>query len=311
MSLPGRLLYLAWHKPRAEIRESLAAGGPIEQWRTWRGRTAMERAAASLPVLPDFGGRPLELHLLTGQRFWYQTAFCLWSFARAAGRDLAPVILDDGSLTLAQADSLRRLFPRATLVSRTEIAARLDTHLPRARFPSLRARGDEFPLLGKLTHPHVGSRGWKLLIDSDLLFFHRPALLIDWLETPSLPLRATDIQNAYGYSLDLLAGLAGQPVPELVNTGLLGLRSEEIDWERMEHWCRTLIERHGTHYYQEQAFVALLLAGRPHVTAPISDYVTLPRPPEATACRAVMHHYVADSKQWYFRHNWRRLLAPS
>lgn len=312
MSLSGRLLYLAWHKPRAELRQCLADGGPLEQWRTWRGRTAMEHAAATLPPPPPCGGAPLALHLLTGDRFWYQTAFCLWTFARQSRRDLAPVILDDGSLQSHQADVLRAIFSAARIVSHTELAARLDAHLPRARFPSLRSRGDDFPLLSKLTAPHAGQTGWKLLIDSDLLFFRRPALLLDWLDAPAQPLRATDIQNAYGYPLPLLGELAGRPVPELVNTGLLGLRSEEIDWEKMEYWCRTLIERQGTHYYQEQALVALLLAGRPNVTAPPADYVTLPRPPEAQECRAVMHHYVAGSKRWYFRANWRRVLrAPA
>lgn len=309
MISPGRLLYLLWHKPRAGLRQCVADGGPLEQWRTYRGRVAMERAAAALPLLPVFGGPPLELHVLTGGRFWYQTAFCLWTFARESQRDLAPVILDDGSLQPDQAAALRRLFPRAGLVSPATSTARLETHLPRSHFPSLRERLDHFPLLKKLTAPHVGQTGWKLLIDSDLLFFHRPGLLLDWLGRPTAPLHATDIQNAYGYPLSLLAELAGQPVPELVNTGLLGLRSEEIDWEKMEYWCRTLIERQGTHYYQEQALVALLLAGRPHVVAPIADYVTLPRPPEAVDCQAVMHHYVADSKRWYFRHNWRRALA--
>jgi hypothetical protein len=306
---PGRLLYLLWHKPRAEVRQSLTEGGPLEQWRTWRGRIAMERAAWTLPVPAPGDGRPLVLHLLTGRRFWFQTAFCLWTFAHTSRRNLAPVIIDDGSLETGQADALRRLFPAAKIRSNAENTARLDDHLPRARFPVLRARIDTYPLLRKLTDPHVGQTGWKLLIDSDLLFFRRPALLVDWLDAPTQPLRAADIQNAYGYPLPLLAALAGRPVPECVNTGLIGLRSEEIDWEKQEYWCRTLIERQGTHYYQEQALVALLLAGRPHLTAPAADYVTLPRPPEATDCRAVMHHYVADSKRWYFRRNWQRVLS--
>lgn len=311
MITPGRLLYLLWHLPRAELRQSLAAGGPLEQWRTYRGRLAMEQAAWTLPPPPACGGRPLVLHLLTGRRFWYQTAFCLWSFARQSRRDLAPVIIDDGSLAADQAAGLQRIFPAATIRSNAENTGRLDTHLPRARFPALRTRIDEYPLLRKLTDPHVGATGWKLLLDSDLLFFHHPGLLLEWLDAPARPLRATDVQTAYGYPLALLAELAGQPVPELVNTGLIGLRSEEIDWDKVEYWCCTLIERQGTHYYQEQALVALLLAGRPHVIAPICDYVTLPRPPEAGDCRAVMHHYVAESKRWYFRHNWSRALAAA
>lgn len=306
---PGRLLYLLWHQPLAGLRQCVADGGPLEQRKDRSGRVAMELAARTLPPPPAAGGPPLVVHVLTGHRFWYQTAFCLWSFARQAQRPIAPVIIDDGSLAPAQAGWLQRIFPAATVRSDAENTARLDAHLPRARFPALRARVDGFPLLRKLTDPHVGATGWKLLIDSDLLFFRRPALLLDWLDQPAVPLRATDIQNAYGYPLPLLAELAGQPVPERVNTGLLGLRSEEIDWARMEYWCRTLIERQGTHYYQEQALVALLLAGRAQVAAPLADYVTLPRPPEADECRAVMHHYVAESKRWYFRHNWRRVLA--
>lgn len=311
MITPGRILYLLWHKPRAELRQCIADGGPRQQWLTYRGRTAMAQAAWQLSPPPACGGPALELHLLTGRRFWYQTAFCLWTFARQAQRDLAPVIHDDGTLEPRHTDALRRIFPHAKVIPQAENSARLDHHLPRHRFPALRSRGDEYPLLQKLTAPHVGHTGWKLLIDSDLLFFHRPELLLEWLEAPARPLRAMDIQNAYGYPLDLLNELAGQPVPERVNTGLIGLRSEELDWERLEYWCRTLVARQGTHYYQEQALVALLLAGRAHVIAPAADYVTLPRPPEAQECRAVMHHYVADSKRWYFRTNWRRVLADA
>src|SRR5665213_3999033 len=98
----GRVLYYGWHWPRGEIAISARAGGPIEQWRTACGRAAMRRAAGSLPPLVS-PGPPIELHLLTGRRFWYQTAFCLWSFARQAGRPVAPVVYNDGSLTAAQA----------------------------------------------------------------------------------------------------------------------------------------------------------------------------------------------------------------
>lgn len=307
----GRLAYQLYHRPIGLATESLRAGGPLEQWRTERGRRAMEAAAHTLPPLPAArpGESPVELHLMTGRRFWYQTAFCLWTFGRQARRPLAPVILDDGSLSSEWRAALARIAPGARFVGVEETVARLDASLPAARFPSLRERWRNFPLLRKLTDVHVGQRGWKLFIDSDLLFFHEPKLLLDWLDRPTRPLRATDVQNAYGYPLELLAEIAGQPVPELVNTGLCGLRSEEIDWERMETWCRTLIERGGTQYYQEQALVALLLTGRDCAVAPIDDYVTLPQPPEVHECRAVMHHYVAGSKKWYFRQNWARVLA--
>lgn len=308
----GRLVYLLLHRPLGAVRASLREGGPLEQWRTERGRRAMEAAAYGLAPIPagDAGKPPLELHFLTGRRFWYQTAFCLWTFAHHSRRRLAPTIYDDGTLAAEFRAALARIVPTARFVSIAETADRLDTHLPVARFPALRERWQHYPNIRKLTDVHVGATGWKLVIDSDLLFFRRPDLLIGWIDQPAQPLHAVDIETSYGYTRTLLDSLAGAPVADRVNVGLCGLRSEEIDWEKMEYWCRTLIERAGTHYYLEQALVALLLAGRTCTVAPRGDYVTLPESPEVQTCRAVMHHYVAGSKRWYFQKCWRLALQP-
>jgi hypothetical protein len=126
---------------------------------------------------------------------------------------------------------------------------------------------------------------------------------------PSTPLHAIDVANAYGYSDALLSSLCQAPLSQRLNVGLCGLRSDELDWDKIEYFCRTLIETERTNYYLEQALVALLLAGRECTRTPEKDYVTLPVLPEAEACRAVMHHYVADSKRWYFQHNWRHCLS--
>jgi len=304
---PGQFLLRFYHTPLGRLRDCIREGGPLEQRRTERGRREMELAARALPVPAEAGGAPVELHLLTGKRFWYQTAFCLWSFARHAGRPLAPIIYDDGTLTAEYQAPLSRLFPRIRFVTRAETIARLDAHLPAGRYPALRERWLNYPNIRKLTDPHAGATGWKLVIDSDLLFFRRPDFLLDWLDAPDRPLHAVDCETSYGYSRPLMNELAGAPVADLVNVGLTGLVGGELDWERLEHWCATLIERERTSYYLEQALIAMLVAGRGCAIAPANDYVTLPRPPEARECRAVMHHYVAHSKRWYFQHNWRCL----
>jgi hypothetical protein len=305
VSIAGQLAYQLLHRPLGYVRTVAEAGGPLEVWRTERGRAAMEATAQLLSVPAPATGAPVELHFLTGRRYWYQTAFCLWSFARHAARPLTPVIYDDGSLTEEFRAPLRRLFPHSRFLTETDITARLDAALPAARFPTLRTRRVGFPLLRKITDLHAGLTGWKLFLDSDLLFFREPRFLLDWHDAPSNPLRGEDIENAYGYPLALLDELAGQRVSERVNTGTLGLRSEDIDWDRLESWCRELQARAGTHYYQEQALVALHLAGRDCAVPPPVDHVLFPRPPESVECRAVMHHYVAGSKSAYFRHCWR------
>ena len=309
----GKLALHLFHNPVDRMRDSLREGGPFQQRRTELARREMEKAAAHLPPLrpADATVAPLSPHLLTGCRHWFQTAFCLWSFASQAQRPLAPVIHDDGTLTPEQIDTLKRLFPLARLVSAEEARGRLDEFLPTTRFPALRERWLHYPHIRKLTDIHAGSAGWKLVMDSDLLFFRHPRLLVQWLEHPELPLHAVDIQSSYGYSRPLLDSLAGTPIAERVNVGLCGLDSSAIDWDKLEYWCRALLAKEGTNYYLEQALVALLVAGRECTVAPAAQYVTLPRMPEALRCAAVMHHYVAESRRWYYQRNWSRVLLST
>ncbi|MCC5022265.1 MAG: hypothetical protein J6386_05445 [Candidatus Synoicihabitans palmerolidicus] len=160
--------------------------------------------------------------------------------------------------------------------------------------------------------PHLGSKGWKLVIDSDLLFFKRPHLLIDWSAQPRAPLHAIDVHTSYGYSGTLLSKLAGQSLEKKVNVGLCGLKSDDFNWDKLKYRCAELITREKTNYYLEQALVAMLVAGQSCSIAPANDYVTLPQLPEALECGAVMHHYVAESKRWYVQRDWRRFTdVPS
>jgi len=308
----GRALYAVYHAPAGRLRSVVKAGGPWQMRRTARGRKEMEEAARRLspPAVPG-GAAPIPVHVLTGRHFWYQTAFCLHTLSTAAGRPVHPVLYDDGSLAPEDAAALARLFPAARPVTRAETEARLDALLPRERYPALRDRWERYPNIRKLVDPHLGSRGWRLVIDSDMLFFREPAFLTGWCDSPTAPLHAVDVEDSYGYTRALLDRLAGAPVADFVNVGLCGLDSGALDWPRIEAWCRALAEREGWSYYLEQALVAMLLAGRTCAVAPAADYVTLPRPPEALECRAVMHHYVAESKRWYFQSNWRRAFAPT
>ncbi len=306
----GRLLYLLWHKPRAELARSRREGGPLHQFKNWRGRVAMAGAAAQLPPRPaPLAGAP-EVCFLTGRRFWYQTAFCCWSLCEQAGREFAPVFLDDGTFDATLRAECRRLFPGARVLGVADSEATLDAQLPTSKYPALRGQRRTYLHLRKLTDAHAGHRGWRLVLDSDMLFFRRPDALLAWLEAPAQPVHMLDVHDAYGYPSTTLAALAGRPVPEKLNVGICGLRSESIDWDHLEFWCQQLLARHGTSYYLEQALVALLLAGEPTVRLPASDYQLMPGENECRAPTAVMHHYVAESKRGYFRHAWRHVLNP-
>jgi len=75
MSLPGKLLYHLWYRPYGYTRDLIKDGGPRQRRLTALGRQEMEAAAYTLAPPPSGRGNPVELHFLTGKKYWYQTAF--------------------------------------------------------------------------------------------------------------------------------------------------------------------------------------------------------------------------------------------
>src|SRR4051812_8709452 len=85
---PGRVVYLTYHRPLAWLAQSRREGGPWQQWLTRRGQRQMIEAAATLPPRAAADATAPEVVFLTGERFWFQTAFCLWSLNQHAGRPI-------------------------------------------------------------------------------------------------------------------------------------------------------------------------------------------------------------------------------
>ena len=229
----GRAAYWLWHAPVGALKTSFAAGGPIEQWRDRQAHAAMRAAAARLAPqqLPPADPAWPEVHFLTGGKFWDQTTLCLYTLQAHARHAFHSVVHDDGTLTPAVVRNLQRIFPQMVVCLRGEDEARASAALPTDRFPTLQAeRHHPYPNMLKLTDVHSGRHGWKLVLDSDMLFFRRPDFLLDWLRAPDRPLHMTDVQDSYGYPRALLDSLAGKPVPSHLNVGMCGLCNDEFDW---------------------------------------------------------------------------------
>lgn len=307
MIRPGRILYKLWYEPLGKIQRCIAEGGPWEQRKTRLAQQEMIRAAAALPPSPaPAPGQPtVQLWFLTGARYWYQSAFCLRSFETTSGLATIPVFVDDGSLVGETAATLRRIFPAAIIRAKVECDRAVTAALPPARFPALHERRNNYVHLRKLLDVHAGNTGWHLVLDSDMLFFRRPDAVVDWLARPTQPLIMRDVDTCYGYSRELMQRIAGVPIPERINVGLTGLRSESIDWERLEHWCARLVAEAGTSYFLEQALIAMLVAHQPPHVVSAEDYVLIPSESECRQPTAVLHHYVMASKIGYYRYAWR------
>jgi hypothetical protein len=304
----GAIAYKLYYAPKGFL-EKISHQGSINIAIDYWSRRQMEAAADKLPTLTVNTSAPsLDIYFLSGRKFWYQTCFCAYSMQQNTNLILRPIIYDDGSLNQQYQNKIKRIFPHAKIILLSEVEERLEQYLPQSKFPYLRERRLNYPNLKKLTDIHIGSQGWKLVLDSDMLFFHPPDLLIKWLKLPQQPCHMVDVETCYGYSQPFMASLAQAEIPEQLNVGICGLKSEDIDWEKLEYWCKTMIEQHGTHYYQEQALIAMLMSGQPCAVAPATDYIVLPNKAEVMEPKAVLHHYVSDSKSWYFRYAWKHIL---
>ncbi len=180
----GEIAYRFYYAPKGFI-QICARKGVVNMAQDFWLRKQMEQAAYQLPtyqiptyqiptVAPASMEQPLDVYFLTGKYFWYQTCFCAYSLAQQSDRPIRPVIYDDGSLTKTYQDAIYRIFPRAKIILKPDIDINVDRYLPRSQFPYLRERRDNYPNIRKLTDIHLGSQGWRLVLDSDMLFFRPP-----------------------------------------------------------------------------------------------------------------------------------------
>ncbi len=306
-TLAGKLLYKLYYNPRRKIYNVLQKGIGISLLES-REEAKMKKCALALncSLIPE---HDTTLHFLSGADFWHQTLFCAYSFLHYSQYAAKICIWDDGSLTDTQKSTLRAFYSGVEIREEEEIEARLNKHLPFEKYPYLRQRRKLYPHLRKLTDIHCSESGWQLVLDSDMLFHRKPEALLAWMKNPEFPCYMIDSETSYGYDHEFLESCIEKPLLKKVNVGITGLCSDHIDWDLLEHWCRKMIEERGTQYTQEQALIALYLSTSDNSYAlPAKEYLVLPDEKETRAPKATLHHYVAESKSWYFRYGWQHII---
>lgn len=280
---------------------------PWRERRMKEQREAMIEAAWKLPSFPGWKSRasPEDVHFLSGEKYWHETAFCFWTLCRFSPRPLRIVIHDDGTFTKQSLSHLRNLFPHVQFHPAKVIERRLDEHLPQDAFPTLREWRIRQPLLRKITDLHAGSSGKKMLLDSDMIFYRQPKFLLEWLRSGNRPLYMVDVKNAYGFSHELRSSLVQKPIHDRINIGIFGLNSEKIDFPQLEIWLTSLLEYEPAPYNMTQGITSMMLAGVDCQVAPKDEYIVLPPREEVENPEATLHHFVAESREWYYEWGWK------
>ena len=294
-----------YRHPRSVLKNYGRFGGYFQYRQMLQGQKDMAGASLKLPPVqshPD----GLPIHFLTGKNYLYQTLFCITSLTKASSEYLKFVLVDDGSFDDFLLERIKKQLPGSTIITKEIIDRNLNAALPQQQNPNLHAKREVYPHLKKLTDVHtIPGDDWKIVLDSDMLFWKEPVELLNWLKAPNRPLHMIDCVESYGYSIGLMERLSGTTIPSLLNVGAIGLKSASINWANLDNWIKTLEEQEGASYYLEQALTAMLI-GNDRVSLDKAKYIV--NPTRLNNPTDVLHHYVDLSKKLYYQQAWRQFI---
>ncbi len=234
---------------------------------------------------------------------------CLMAICSAKALNLAAdvalpwVFHDDGTLTRRDKERIRLHFPGCRLVERAESDARYqEANSVYAELGKLRQK---YVLLVKLLDVYLfSSQSGILFVDSDVLFFTRPAFLLDRLNESQGPCYFNrDVASVYVAPVETILGMTGVQIQERLNSGLFILNRDDISLEKAAKVLSQLdfsLRDDWTFYYGhmiEQTVVATLASasegGAQYL--PSGYDVSVEKPVADAICK----HYVGVIREQY------------
>jgi hypothetical protein len=319
MSALGKLVYKLYYEPKNKRAYIKKFGGRQNYLAMVAAEQEMKAYALNELVIDANLNKTkkFKINFLTGDKFIHQTLFCTYSFFRFLDHreknDFSVNYYSDGTLSAELIAVLNRRFPGIRIIDADEIESVLTEHLPKSVYPYLNKNVQLFPLFKKLIYPNLNNTGMLTFFDSDMLFIARPSEYIDWLyEKETNPCAAfciQDTQRSYGYTNAEILRVWPKAIRQDINSGMYALHSNNIDWGLIETLAKQFELNYGPHYYMEQLITAIMLERSTDLfTAPKSEYVVFPSIEQVRKQTGTLHHYVNESKEYYFKESWKKQI---
>jgi hypothetical protein len=302
-----QLINVLYRYPKEKIKQIKRFGGIAEYHKMKLGRKKMEAASYRLKPVESFE-EGFPIYFLTGKKYLYQTLFCITSLVKTCNAKFKFILVDDGSFDKDLITRITIQLPKSIIITSKEISSNLHYYLPKNIYPTIHKKREIYPHLKKLTDIHtLLSDEWKLVLDSDMLFWSEPIALINWFTHQDNFIFMSDCGEAYGYPRPVLELICGHEIPEKINVGVAGMHSCSIDWHKIETWIKELEKNHGASYYLEQALTAMIVSNKPIKILPDENYVVGPQALHSQSS-LILSHYVDLSKKRYFTSEWKKFI---
>lgn len=319
MSVLGKLIYQLYYQPKGKRAIIKKFGGSRNYSQMLKAEQAMKVYALNdLKIDADLSPQgKFKINFLTGDRFIHQTLFCTYSFFKYLEQyeaaDFSVNYYDDGTLGAGLTAALKKRAPQVRVITSGETERIIAEHLPQSKYPYLNKNVRMFPLFKKLIYPNLGNEGLLTFFDSDMLFLDRPVEFLDWLfavgTNTDKAFCIQDVQRSYGYTDAEILRLWPKAIHHDINSGMYTLHSKNMDWEFIEELAKQLEQHYGPHYYMEQLITAILLERSGDLmAAPKSKYIVFPSYEQIQHQTGTLHHYVNESKEYYFKEGWKRQI---
>jgi hypothetical protein len=194
--------------------------------------TVRSRILETKPIAQTLD-RTCEIHVLTCAKDWLNLMWTLKTFYHYSNRHYALCIHDDGTLTQSDRATFQHHFPDARIIDRpsadTRVLAELANH---PRCLEFRKNNHLAPKVFDFASYLESDR--MLLLDSDILFFQEPGILLQRIENSEYGLNTVngDTKSAYTVESAIVKEKCHVEMIERFNSGLglIHKASLNLDW---------------------------------------------------------------------------------
>ena len=210
-----------------------------------------------------FHGQPVSLHMVVGKDMCLLGMLGLRSLEWHTGLTWAPFIHDDGTLDDADEAAWKLHFPDCTVIRK----ARADEEVGHAleAFPSCRGhRLNHHWFLKVFDTRHYAPHSHYIVLDSDIVFFRRPDLVLDWLNTrPDIFYVMEDTKEKYSGARDAIGEALGISLMRKANSGFDLVPKHRFPLELAEKFL-DLCAPGANHYeFLEQTIFGVMASAAP------------------------------------------------
>jgi len=303
-----KLINVLYRYPKSWYTRIRNFGGLMNYQRMLKSQKLMRKAYMQVNEMVSYKDG-LTIYFLTGKNYIDQTVFCIASLTNVSNEKFNFILIDDGSFDNYLIDLISSKIKDITIIRKNELDSVLSHKFPENRYPFLNQKRREYAHIKKLLDVHsINREDWKLVLDSDMLFWKEPTEIIEWLKNPETPIHMIDCIEAYGYTKTLIDELAATTVQNKINVGVIGLNSNKLNWDKIESWIMQLESTEGKSYYLEQALTAMIIGDQDAIKLNTRDYIVSPSKNNVIHETGILHHYVDTSKAHYFNIAWKKIL---